>query len=152
MVVQIGCPKSITKNVCETVIQSVQWSIAIPFPAVFQTFLRLLSLLSLDFLSPQCFTGTNSFYVTTLVWSLGPVALAVANLALFAGRGALDALLGRGTATRARLTRQHFGFFLILSVLVLPPVSLKQFQALDCIPVAGATYVRINTAVNVRII
>lgn len=130
------------------IIQSVQWSVGIPFPSVFQAFLRILSLLSFDFLSPQCFTNSNSYYITTLIWSFGPIFLTLLNFLVFIARVFFNGEERKGG--EPRLVREHFGFFLILSFVVLPPVSLKQFQALDCVPVAGANYVRVNTAVNVR--
>jgi len=38
--------------------------------------------------------------------------------------------------------------FLLFSYAVLPPVSRKLFQALDCVPITDGSYLRIDTSVQ----
>jgi len=46
------------------------------------------------------------------------------------------------------LNRQHMYFFLMLTYLVLPPVSRRQFQILTCIEVAGNRYALVDTSID----
>jgi hypothetical protein len=46
------------------------------------------------------------------------------------------------------LNRQHTYWFLMLTYLVLPPVSRKQFQILSCVEVAGGSYLRVDTSID----
>lgn len=48
------------------------------------------------------------------------------------------------------LAAQHISAALLVSYLVLPPVAMKHFQALDCIPFNhdGSSYLRVDTAID----
>ena len=46
------------------------------------------------------------------------------------------------------LTRQHTFWLLMLSYLVLPPTTRKQFQSLDCEAVTDGSYLRVDTSVS----
>ena len=46
------------------------------------------------------------------------------------------------------LFRQHSYLMIMLTYLVLPPVSRTQFQSLDCITISSGRYLRIDTAID----
>jgi hypothetical protein len=57
----------------------------------------------------------------------------------------------KAVARRRRvLAAQHISAALLVSYLVLPPVAMKHFQALDCIPFNhdGSSYLRVDTAID----
>jgi hypothetical protein len=47
-----------------------------------------------------------------------------------------------------KLQRRRAYYILLFTYLVLPSVSLKQFQALDCIIIADRSYLRIDTSIS----
>ena len=47
------------------IICSVQWNLGVEFPAPFSNLLDVLSFLQLDFLTLDCVSGENSFYVSS---------------------------------------------------------------------------------------
>jgi hypothetical protein len=102
--------------------------------------LSLLSIFSFDFLSFECFFEKSNHFTSVYLWSLTPIALALVLIFVHCAR----ARSAGSTVTTADLTYQ----LLLLGYLVLPSVSLKQLQALDCVEVAGKSYVRIDTSVD----
>ena len=122
---------------------------------------RVLSLVSFDFLSPDCFFKKSSEYKTVLLWTFLPLALAFANLLAYLLRGPgitwwLAWRRGGGdrsevteAAQRRRVFQQHMFVFLMGSYLVLPSVARSQLQALDCVQLQrGELYLRTDTAVK----
>jgi len=100
--------------------------------------MQLSSLFSLDFLSLECLSERSNHFTSVLIWSATPLCMVAANAAVFyvrAMRAKMLTFAGDLISAQARideLKATHFKYFLLLSYVVLPPVSLKQFQALDC--------------------
>ena len=46
------------------------------------------------------------------------------------------------------LEQRHTQYFVLLTYLMLPPVSFKMFQALDCVKIAGGSFLRVDTAIS----
>lgn len=150
------------------IVQSISWSMGIKFPSVMSGFLGTLSVFSFDFLSPQCFSSTSSYFTVTYLWSIVPIVLIILNGVAYLFRAFF--LAAKKTLTRSSsletnendrgdavskgsknehssLLRQHAGFFLLFTFCVLPVVSRKQFQAYDCMPVAATSVLRADTMV-----
>jgi hypothetical protein len=118
---------------------SVTWTLDVDFPSPFKEMMQLSSLFSLDFLSLECLSERSNHFTSVLIWSATPLCIVALNAAVFwgrvlrakvGGRRQLDAVAAREKVAELKAT--HFKYFLLLSYVVLPPVSLKQFQALDC--------------------
>jgi hypothetical protein len=118
----------------------VTWSLDVNFPAPFKQMLSLLSVVSFDFLSLECLFEESNHFTSVYLWSLTPIALALVLVFVHFVR----ARRRGSTVTTADLTYQ----LLLLGYLVLPSVSLKQLQAIDCVEVADKFYVRIDTSVD----
>jgi hypothetical protein len=90
----------------------------------------------LIFLTFECVVEQSDYFFTVYMWSATPALIA--------------ALLSLGHFARFRtgnpsaLTNQ----LLLLGFLALPPVSLKLLQALDCVTVAGKSYLRVDTSID----
>jgi hypothetical protein len=121
------------------IVQSVSWSLDVKFPSPFKETLSLFTLFSFDFLALECiFTNLNHF-TSVYLWSAVPVVLAVGVVSVHLIRANTD-----GRTSTSTVTYQ----LLLLGYLVLPSVSLKQLQALDCVQVAGRSYLRIDTSID----
>ena len=129
------------------IIHSVRWNLDVPFPAPFNGFLGLLSLFSFDFLAAECLFPEAKQRVakTCFIWAATPAALAAANFFMYAVR---RWLLPAGT-TRKHLNRQHLGFWVLLTYLVLPPVLQKLCMSLECVSLGSSgSFLRIDTATS----
>jgi hypothetical protein len=102
--------------------------------------LSLLSVFSFDFLSLECLFEESNHFTSVYLSSLVPIVLAL--LLIFVH--SIRARVPGSTVTTADLTYQ----LLVLGYLVLPSVSLKQLQAIDCVEVADKHYLRIDTSVD----
>ena len=100
---------------------------SIVFPEPFAGFLRLLSVLQLDFLSLDCATGQNSFVTRVLVVSLVPIILIFFDLVVYLVRRFCSKQLPLDKAAS-----EHAYFALVLSYAVLPACSTLLFQSLSC--------------------
>jgi hypothetical protein len=120
------------------IIQSVTWSIDVEFPSPFSGMMSAFSVFSFDFLSLECLFNQSNHFVSVYLWSVTPIAVAVGLVATYALR------FKRTNAQRAALTNR----VLLLGFLALPPVSLKLLQALDCVTVAGKSYLRVDTSID----
>lgn len=108
------------------IVGSVSVSLSIEWPPIFQDFLRLLSVLSFDFLSADCIGDSPTFYRTVIVWSITPVA-AVGLLGLsFCAQSAQYLGKTSSEVARMKIHSSHLTYFIVLTYLVLPPVLLKQ--------------------------
>jgi len=129
------------------IIVSVSWNLDVKFPILFGNMLSLLSVLSLDILSVECFQSYSShrYFVTVYLWSMIPIAIAFIIIII----GTVRFYLARVEERNAVLSK-HIWLLLLLSYLVLPPVTMKQLQGLDCIPFKhdDSSYLRIDTAVD----
>jgi hypothetical protein len=110
------------------------------FPAPFKQMLSLLSVFSFDFLAADCLVEGSNHFTSVYLWSAIPIAIGLLLVLVHFVRARRPG----STISTADLTYQ----LLLLGYLVLPSVSLKQLQALDCVEVAGKRYVRIDTSVD----
>jgi len=51
---------------------------------------------------------------------------------------------------RVAISNQHLYLFLLLTYLVLPPVSRKQIQSLDCVDIGQGSYLQIDTSIDCK--
>jgi serine/threonine protein kinase len=135
------------------IIQSAAWSLDMTFPEPYSWFLRSLSWVSFDFLSFECaFKRSNSLFYTVYAWSALPLLVILLNGAVYRcrlwwSRGAIGASSGDNQFGQ-QLEQQHAYIAVLITYLVLPPVSRRQFQALDCVTVAGGKFLRMDTSVD----
>jgi hypothetical protein len=123
------------------IVQSVSWSLDVTFPSPFTKMLSLLSVFSFDFLSLECIFENSNHFTSVYLWSLTSITVAVLLTLNHLVRSRLP---GGSTTSTADLTYQ----LLLLGYMVLPSVSLKQLQAIDCVEVAGKSYLRVDTSVD----
>lgn len=95
-----------------------------------------LSFFSFDFLSLDCLFEKSDHTTSVYLWSAAPICVALILIVVHCGRS-------RSSTTSALTYR-----LLLLGYLVLPPVSLKQLQALDCVTVADKRYLRTDTSID----
>jgi len=124
------------------IIQSASWSLDVEYPSPFKETLSALSIFSFDFLSLECMFHDSNHFVSVYLWSTTPIVLAVLLFISHAIEGRCS--FGASNPTTSTLTYR----LLLLCYLVLPPVSLKQLQALDCVNIAEGSYVRIDTSID----
>lgn len=111
------------------IVGSVAVSLSVEWPPMFQDFLDMLSIFSLDFISPNCVADNPSFYRMVIVWTITPVIISgLLGLSLVAQSAQAFVKYSADDARKsaAELINVHLTYFLVLSFLVLPPVLLKQ--------------------------
>jgi hypothetical protein len=113
--------------------------------------LGALNFFSLDFLSLECYQKSEERYFTTVyLYSVAPIAMCFVIMigASFALCGVL--CFGGGDKAAHKVKSQAVWYFLGLTYVVLPPVSMKQLQSLDCVsfPHDNSAYLRVDTAIN----
>ena len=130
--------------------QSVTWSLNIDYPQPFSGMASWLSIFSFDFLSLECFSGRTDHYQSVGIYTVMPFFVLFAIVATWAlRRFALCLRASIYIDERSALLRgSHIYYALILTYLVLPPVTLRQFQALDCAEYSGAKVLRVDTAIS----
>ena len=103
------------------------------WPPAFKAFLQVLSVFTLDFLSPDCAGGGASFYRTVYVWSAVPAGLSVL-LGLSYVMQLARVWINEGDMERHRvqLYSSHLFGFLVLSYMALPAVTSKQYVLSPC--------------------
>jgi hypothetical protein len=122
------------------IVQSVTWSIDISFPSPFDTMLGWLSIFSFDFLSFDCIVSKSNHFTSVYLWSSLPVCFALVLVLVHNVRSRIPG----SNVTTSDLTYR----LLLLCYLVLPTISLKQLQALDCLHVGGRQYLRVDTSID----
>ena len=135
------------------IVQSIAWNLNIKFPSPFSDFLSALSVFSFDFLSIECVSDRANQFVSVLLWSGVPIVLAFFNMVIYAVRRTRTVAIYDGSAQnfdlwKENINQQHMYLFLMLTYLVLPPVSRKQFQMLGCVEVANGIYLRVDTSID----
>ena len=85
----------------------------------------------------------NSAYM----WSAIPLALAGCITVAFIFKTKLIAAQD-SIQTRFELQTNYSYYLILLSYLVLPAVTYKQFRALDCVSIADKKYVRLDTSID----
>ena len=130
--------------------QSVTWSLNIDYPQPFSGMAAWLSIFSFDFLSLECFTGKTDHYQSVLIYTVAPFIMLFAIFGTWGLRRSIlylsDSVIEHELADRLRT--EHIYYALIVTYLVLPPVTLRQFQALDCTEYSGEYFIRIDTAIS----
>lgn len=130
------------------IIQSISWNLDIVFPYPFSDLLEFFSLFSFDFISFDCMFTSSAEYYSVVVWSTIPIGFAIINYVVYRIKVKLLESPFLDDKEIWKLQGDHTYYFLLLTYLVLPPVSLKLFQALDCITVADRSYLRVDTSVD----
>ena len=94
---------------------------------------------------------SSNYFTETYLWSALPLILAFVILLYFAARAAC-LFVGSNSIDRSRHQSQLYGscatYLLLMTYLVLPPVSLKQFQSLNCQSIRGESFLRIDSSIN----
>jgi len=126
------------------IIQSSSWNLDLEYPSPFKEMLNVLSIFSLDFLSLDCLFENSDHLLSVYVWSAVPIILAALIVLVHVAEGAFSWKVGNPCPKTATLTYR----LLLLCYLVLPPVTFKQLQALDCVTVAGGSFLRIDTSID----
>jgi hypothetical protein len=116
------------------------------FPFPFSGMLSMMSILSFDFLYIECLGfGDNAYYTSVYVWSIVPIAIAL----LIALIGVIRTVPLTSHTSKIKVYSTHVWLVLLLSYIVLPPVSNKQLGVFDCITLkSGKRYLRSNTSVD----
>jgi hypothetical protein len=127
------------------IINSVQWTLNIEFPSPFKELLGILSFFSFDFLSLSCMFRTDTYFKTVLMWSGIPIMLIIPVIFSYWVRTLRTTLT---INEKSNIKSDHFFYILVLTYLVLPPVSLKQFQALNCYQLPGRSFLYIDTGIS----
>jgi len=112
------------------IIQSVSFTMEVVFPWPFSGLLNFLSFISFDISTLDClsFGGEERVYNTVYAYSLAPIIIALLIIIV----GAIRVFLLLPVTRRTEVVSQHSYALLLLSYLVMPPVTTKQFQALNC--------------------
>jgi hypothetical protein len=131
------------------IVHSVTWSLDVVFPPPFKNMLEILSFFSFDFISLDCIISNSDYFTTVYVWSLIPFIIAFLIICIYYGNIAWLRYQQEEYLDRAEKLRVQFSYYLLLlTYIVLPTVSLKQFQGLDCFELAGRYYLRTDTSVD----
>lgn len=128
------------------IVVTMVWTLEVPFPKNFRRMASTFSFISLDLFTPKCWSGGANPLSEVYLWSLFPIAFALLNGLVLAGR----LLKNRASSdiVRSYLVQTHVTYFLLMSYCLLPPVVCKQFQALSCVEVGGKKYLRSDTSVS----
>jgi hypothetical protein len=127
-------------------VQSVSWSIDVTFPSPFSEMMSVLSFFSFDFLSLECLFKKSNHFLSVYLWSSVPLCLAAMLVVVhFTRRAFWPSTDQMVTSTRNENLATRL---LLLGYLVLPSVSLKQLQALDCVAIEEKHYLRIDTSID----
>ena len=123
--------KQVDSGMCKVIwatfqiVSTIQWNLNVVFGPPFSSFLDLLSMMQLDWLSLDCATGKSSFFTRVMVVSITPIVLAGLNWVVFAARRSFLSCSFFYSPDRVRqLAAQHSFAFLLLTYLVLPPCSM----------------------------
>jgi hypothetical protein len=128
----------------------------VQFPTPFSAMLQSLTIFSMEFLALECLntsSNMNVYYVTVILWCVLPICAALVIIVIGLIRRAKSSVLGsRESGLVVKMIYdQHIWFLLLLSYLVLPPVSNKQLQAFDCITIStNQKYLRSDTSIDCK--
>jgi hypothetical protein len=111
------------------IIQSVSFTMDVVFPSPFSGLLNFMSFISFDISTLECSPlGGERVYTAVYIYSTAPLIVAMIIVIV----GILRAFVLLPVMQRAEVMAQHSWALLLLSYLVMPPVTTKQFQALNC--------------------
>lgn len=121
--------------------------IALPHP--YPETMKAFSLFSLDFFPLRCLS--SSYFEETYFWSAIPL-LFVIIIVLFFAASASRALAANIALDRSRQLRHLFNRcmanLLLMTYLVLPPVSFKQYEGLACHSLKDKKFLRADTSID----
>jgi hypothetical protein len=116
-----------------------------------------MSFFSLDFLSVECFADADAeqrYYQTVMFYAVVPLLMALAIVVVCGIRLLFTAVFlpNAGVKNANAIKSQHLWSFLFLTYLVLPPVTMKLLQSLDCLefPHDGSILLRADTSVDCK--
>jgi hypothetical protein len=124
------------------------------YPPPFRQLLSYLSVVSLDFLAFECLTTGNqngAHFLAVYIYCFVPILLAffIVCLALIRIQLVKAEYSHVRFSEKTRIKNQHYWLLLFLSYLVLPPITSKQLQNLDCITLySGETFLREHTVIE----
>ena len=131
------------------ILDSISYSIGVPFPGPSRKFFSALSVVSIDFISFDCIFGSSNPYMGVYIWSSGVIVVSLINGVVYLARHLRIKLDFRWNGEEhKRLVREHTFAFLFLTYLLVPPITRMQLQAMNCIIVNGRLYMRSNTMVE----
>jgi len=144
------------------IIQSVSWSLDVSLPWPFSKMVGGMSFISFDFLTLKCFE--SNYLLSVILWSIFPILVVIINFFVYTVRisrlhglsvwNSFKSSLNHKEISMSRkrqsidILRQHMSLFILWSYLVVPPVTRKQLEALDCVEVSNKLYVRTETQVS----
>jgi serine/threonine protein kinase/membrane protein implicated in regulation of membrane protease activity len=129
------------------IVGTISWNLSIRYPEPFDSLLKVLAYLQLDFFALDCQFQSANFMSRVLFNSIGPIVIAIIIFLAFLARR----FNARNFSARdkLRIMEQHLYLFLLLGFIVLPTVAMLQFTALECIDLAdGSSYLRVDTSVS----
>jgi len=128
------------------IVVSSSYTIGIQFPRPFSGMLNSLLFLSFDFLTLECLNAT--YFTGIYIWCILPFALFFSIIMVgFLKQTVLKSLLFP-LVDGYTILNDHIWLILLLSYVVLPPVSNKQLQAFDCVSISGNKYLRAHTTID----
>jgi hypothetical protein len=137
-----GCFKIIFSSY--QIIRSVSFTIDHVFPSPFSDLLNFMSIFSFDVSTLDCSSlAGNRVYNAVYAYSITPIIIA----SFIAITGAVRAYLLLPVTRRAEVYAQHSYALLLLSYVVVPPVTTKQFRSLNCFELNGL-WLREDSSIN----
>ena len=133
------------------IMASTTFNLDLTYPPPFSTMLGLLNVFSFDFISVECFQDAGDRYFNTVyLYSIAPLVVAFMVMAVGGMRVCASVVKGGSISDANHIKSQHLWVFLFLTYIVLPPVAMKQLQALDCIPFAhdSSSFLRVDTGID----
>ena len=127
------------------IIQSCSWNLDVEFPPLFSSLINLLSVFSFDFLALECLQKNSNHFTSVALWSVIPAIMGLTIVLVYFAR---KYYYKKEHLDDSLLYQQHAWYFLMLTYLVLPPVSRKQLQALDCEAINESSYLRTDTSID----
>jgi hypothetical protein len=133
------------------IIASTSFNLDIQFPAPYSSVLGMLNFFSLDFLSLECYQESEDRYFTTVyLYSVTPIVMCFILMIGSSITLCFVLMCGGGHEAAHKVKSQAVWYFLGLTYVVLPPVSMKQLQSLDCVNFThdGTTFLRMDTGID----
>jgi hypothetical protein len=123
----------------------VHTHIRLQYPSPFTNMLGFMGVFSFDFLALECMSsGKKKYFGTVYLWCILPIVLSLMLVVV----GLFRTMVPQSAESRRTIRNQHIWLLLFLSYMVLPSVSSKQLQSLDCVPINGESFVRSETSID----
>ena len=127
------------------IVRTITWSIDVELPSPFRETLEAIAFVSFDIIRLECFGMKAGAATSVTLSTLFPILIAVLSGAVYFVR---DYRPGWSPSRHLKLVREHAYFLLLLSYLVVPPVTHQQFQAMDCFTVSGLSVLRSDSSIS----